>query len=48
MTKTIDYAERKLDEAIEQNELGAKNDMDIAFWQGYIEGARDQAREVQE
>ena len=36
----LNEAERRLDEAIKQNELGADNKNDIIYWRGYRDALR--------
>ena len=41
----IEFAEKRLQEEIHQNDLGANNDYTIDYWRAYIDGARAQLRE---
>lgn len=41
--KVIEFAERRLQEEIRQNDLGAHNEGLIAYWSAYLDGARAQA-----
>lgn len=42
----IERAEKRLQEEIHQNDLGANNDYAIAYWSAYLDGARAQKREL--
>ena len=42
----IEFAEKRLQEEIHQNDLGANNDYDIRYWRAYLDGARAQKRET--
>ena len=42
----IEFAEKRLQEEIHQNDLGANNDYAIDYWRAYIDGARAQIREL--
>ena len=42
----IEFAEKRLQEEIHQNDLGANNDYAIDYWRAYIDGARAQKRET--
>ena len=42
----IERAEKRLQEEIHQNDLGANNDYAIDYWRAYIDGARAQKREI--
>ena len=42
----IEFAEKRLQEEIHQNDLGANNDYDIRYWRAYIDGAKAQKREL--
>ncbi len=42
----IQYAEKRLNEEIHQNDLGANNDYAIDYWRAYLDGARAQMREL--
>lgn len=42
----IEFAEKRLQEEIHQNDLGANNDYDIRYWVAYLDGARAQKRET--
>ena len=44
----IEFAEKRLQEEIHQNDLGANNDYDIRYWRAYLDGARAQNRETNE
>lgn len=41
----IERAEKRLQEEIHQNDLGANNDYAIDYWRAYIDGARAQKKE---
>ena len=41
----IQYAEKRLNEEIHQNDLGAYNEGLLAYWSAYLDGARAQKRE---
>lgn len=42
----IEFAERRLQEEIRQNDLGADNGHLISYWSAYLDGARAQATEL--
>ena len=42
----IEFAEKRLQEEIHQNDLGANNDYSIDYWRAYLDGARAQKRET--
>lgn len=42
----IERAEKRLQEEIRQNDLGADNGHLLAYWSAYIDGARAQIREL--
>lgn len=42
----IQYAEKRLNEEIHQNDLGANNDYAIDYWRAYLDGARAQMLEL--
>ena len=42
----IEFAEKRLQEEIHQNDLGANNDYDIDYWRAYLDGARAQMNEL--
>ena len=42
----IERAEKRLNEEINQNDLGANNDYAIDYWRAYLDGARAQMREL--
>lgn len=42
----IEQAERRLQEEIRQNDLGADNGHLLAYWAAYLDGARAQKREL--
>ena len=42
----IEFAEKRLNEEIHQNDLGANNDYAIDYWRAYMDGARAQKREL--
>lgn len=42
----IEFAEKRLNEEIHQNDLGANNDYAIDYWRAYLDGARAQKRET--
>lgn len=42
----IEKAERRLQEEIRQNDLGADNGHLLAYWAAYLDGARAQYREL--
>ena len=42
----IEFAEKRLNEEIHQNDLGANNDYAIDYWKAYLDGARAQKREL--
>ena len=42
----IENAERRLQEEIRQNDLGADNGHLLAYWAAYLDGARAQKREL--
>lgn len=42
----IEFAEKRLQEEIHQNDLGANNDYTIDYWRAYIDGAKAQKREM--
>ena len=44
----IEFAEKRLQEEIHQNDLGALNDGCIDYWRAYLDGARAQKREMTE
>ena len=41
----IEFAEKRLQEEIHQNDLGANNDYCIDYWRAYLDGARAQRKE---
>ena len=42
----IEFAEKRLQEEIHQNDLGANNDYAIDYWRAYLDGARAQKKEL--
>lgn len=42
----IEFAEKRLNEEIHQNDLGANNDYAIDYWRAYLDGARAQMNEL--
>ena len=42
----IEFAEKRLQEEIHQNDLGANNDYYIDYWRAYLDGARAQMNEL--
>ena len=42
----IEYAEKRLQEEIHENDLGADNGHLLAYWAAYLDGARAQLREL--
>lgn len=42
----IEFAEKRLQEEIHQNDLGADNGHLLAYWAAYLDGARAQKRET--
>lgn len=42
----IQYAEKRLNEEIRENDLGAYNEGLLAYWSAYLDGARAQMREL--
>lgn len=44
----LEYATRRFQEEIRQNELGADNDYSLRYWVAYIEGATAQLKECTE
>ena len=42
----IEKAERRLQEEIRQNDLGADNGHLLAYWAAYLDGARAQKKEL--
>ena len=42
----IERAEKRLQEEIRQNDLGADNGHLLAYWSAYLDGARAQKRET--
>ena len=42
----IEFAEKRLQEEIHQNDLGANNGHLLAYWAAYLDGARAQMREL--
>ena len=44
----IEFAEKRLQEEIHQNDLGANNDYAIDYWKAYLDGAMAQKRELTE
>ena len=42
----IEFAEKRLNEEIHQNDLGANNDYAIDYWRAYLDGARVQMNEL--
>ena len=42
----IEFAEKRLQEEIHQNDLGANNNYAIDYWRAYIDGAKAQKRET--
>ena len=42
----IERAEKRLQEEIRQNDLGADNGHLLAYWSAYLDGARAQMREL--
>ncbi len=41
----IQYAEKRLQEEIHENDLGAYNEGLLAYWSAYLDGARAQREE---
>lgn len=41
----IQYAEKRLNEEIHENDLGAYNEGLLAYWSAYLDGARAQREE---
>ena len=46
--RVLEYATRRFQEEIRQNELGADNDDSLRYWAAYIEGATAQLKECTE
>lgn len=46
--RVLEYATRRFQEEIRQNELGADNDDSLRYWVAYIEGATAQIKECTE
>ena len=44
----IERAEKRLNDEIRQNDLGAENGHLLAYWSAYLDGARAQKRELME
>lgn len=44
----IERAEKRLQEEIHQNDLGADNGHLLAYWAAYLDGARAQMKEMTE
>ena len=42
----IEFAEKRLNDEIHQNDLGANNDYAIDYWRAYLDGARAQWNEL--
>ena len=42
----IEFAEKRLQEEIHQNDLGADNGHLLAYWAAYLDGARAQKKEL--
>ena len=42
----IEFAEKRLNEELRHNDLGANNDYAIAYWSAYLDGARAQKKEL--
>ena len=42
----IEFAEKRLNEELHQNDLGANNDYAIDYWRAYLDGARAQRNEL--
>ena len=42
----IEFAEKRLNEELHQNDLGANNDYCIDYWRAYLDGARAQKNEL--
>ena len=42
----IEFAEKRLNEELHRNNLGANNDYAIDYWSAYLDGARAQKREL--
>lgn len=42
----IEFAEKRLNEELHQNVLGADNEYTIAYWSAYLDGARAQMNEL--
>ena len=42
----IEFAEKRLNEELHQNDLGANNDYAIDYWKAYLDGARAQMNEL--
>lgn len=42
----IEFAEKRLNEELHQNDLGANNDYAIDYWRAYLDGARAQMNEL--
>lgn len=42
----IEFAEKRLNEELHQNDLGANNDYSIDYWRAYLDGARAQMNEL--
>lgn len=42
----IEKAERRLQEEIRENDMGADNGHLLAYWSAYLDGARAQMREL--
>lgn len=46
--RVLEYATRRFQEEIRQNEFGADNDYSLRYWAAYIEGATAQLKECTE
>lgn len=42
----IEFAEKRLNEEIHQNDMGADNGHLLAYWRAYLDGARAQMRDL--
>ena len=42
----IEFAEKRLQEEIRENDMGADNGHLLAYWRAYLDGARAQKREL--
>ena len=42
----IEFAEKRLQEEIRNNDMGAENGHLLAYWRAYLDGARAQKKEL--